>query len=135
MLGGASPRVSPFPDLRDLAGLMQRAGYALPVADVEEISLRYAEPFALLRELRAAGEGNAVALRDRRVPQSALFPSALAASPHQEGRMTATLRFASITGWAPGPQQPQPLKPGMGRVSAWVGRGTGGPGHTAGPAQ
>ena len=117
LMGGASPRVSPFPELRDLAALLQRAGFALPVADVEEISLRYADPFALLRDLRAAGEGNAVALRDHRVPQSALFPAALAASPQQEGRMTATLRFASMTGWAPGLQQPQPLKPGMGRVS------------------
>ncbi len=117
LMGGASPRVSPFPELRDLAALLQRAGFALPVADVEEISLRYADPFTLLRDLRAAGEGNAVTLRDRRMPQSALFPAALAASARQEGRMTATLRFASITGWAPGPQQPQPLKPGMGRVS------------------
>ena len=81
LMGGASPRVSPFPELRDLAALLQRAGFALPVADVEEISLRYADPFALLRDLRAAGEGNAVALRDRRVPRSALFPAALAASP------------------------------------------------------
>ncbi len=117
LMGGASPRVSPFPELRDLAALLQRAGFALPVADVEEISLRYADPFALLRDLRAAGECNAVALRDHRVPQSALFPAALAASPQQEGRMTATLRYASMTGWAPGPQQPQLLKPGTGRVS------------------
>ena len=68
LLGGASPRVSPFPDLRDGAGLLQRAGFALPVADVEEISLLYADPLALLRDLRAAGETNAVAIRDRRIP-------------------------------------------------------------------
>ncbi len=117
MLGGASPRVSPFPDLRDLAGLLQRAGYALPVADVESIAVAYASPFALLHDLRAAGEGNAVALRDRRVPPRALFPSALAALPQDEGRTPATLRMATVTGWAPGPQQPQPLQPGSGRVS------------------
>ena len=117
LTGGASPRISPFPELRDLAALLQRAGFALPVADVEEISLRYADPLALLRDLRAAGEGNAVALRDRRVPPRALFPAALSASPQRDGRMAATLRFASITGWAPGPQQPQPLKPGAGRIS------------------
>ena len=117
MLGGASPRVSPFPDLRDLAGLLQRAGYALPVADVESIVIAYASPFALVRDLRAAGEGNAVALRDRRVPPRTLFPTALAALPQDEGRVPATLRMATVTGWAPGPQQPQPLQPGSGRVS------------------
>ncbi len=116
-MGGASPRVSPFPDLRDLAGLLQRAGFALPVADVESIAVAYANPFALLRDLRAAGEANAVALRDRRTPPGALFPAALAAMPAAEGRVPATLRMATITGWAPGPQQPQPLKPGSGRVS------------------
>ena len=116
-LGGASPRVSPFPDLRDLAGLLQRAGYALPVADMESIVIAYASPFALLRDLRAAGEGNAVALRDRRVPPRTLFPTALAALPQDEGRVPATLRMATVTGWAPGPQQPRPLQPGSGRVS------------------
>ncbi len=117
LMGGASPRISPFPELRDLAALLQRAGLALPVADVEEVSLRYADPLALLRDLRAGGEGNAVALRDRRVPARALFPAALSATPQQEGRMLATLRLASMTAWAPGPQQPQPLKPGTGRIS------------------
>ncbi len=117
LTGGASPRVSPFPDLRDLAGLLQRAGYALPVADVESIVVAYADPFALLRDLRAAGEANAVALRDRRTPPGVLFPTALAALPDQEGRVPATLRMGTVTGWAPGPQQPQALKPGSGRVS------------------
>jgi len=117
LMGGASPRISPFPELRDLAALLQRAGFALPVADAEEISLRYADPLGLLRDLRAGGEGNAVALRDRRAPARALFPAALSATPQQEGRMLATLRLASMTAWAPGPQQPQPLKPGTGRIS------------------
>jgi NADH dehydrogenase [ubiquinone] 1 alpha subcomplex assembly factor 5 len=100
--GGASPRVSPFPDLRDCAALLQRAGFALPVADLDEIRLLYANPFLLLRDLRAAGESNAVALRPRRVPPRALFPRALAALPEQEGRIIATLRLAMLTGWAPG---------------------------------
>lgn len=117
MLGGVSPRVSPFPDLRDLAGLLQRAGYALPVADVESIAVAYVDPFALLHDLRAAGEANAVALRDRRPPPRALFPAALAALPQADGRAPATLRMATVTGWAPGPQQPKPLKPGSGRIS------------------
>ncbi len=117
LAGGASPRISPFPELRDLAALLQRAGFALPVADVEDMSLRYADPLALLRDLRASGEGNAVALRNRRTPARALFPAALSTCPQHDGRTVATLRLASMTAWAPGPQQPKPLNPGSGRVS------------------
>jgi SAM-dependent methyltransferase len=112
LTGGASPRVSPFPDLRDCAALLQRAGYALPVADVEDIKLLYADKLRLLRDLRAAGESNAVALRDRRTPPRALFPAALSVLPQQDGRAVATLRLAILTGWAPGPGQPAPLRPG-----------------------
>ena len=100
LTGGAAPRVSPFADLRDCAALLQRAGYALPVADVEELRLLYADPFALLRDLRAAGETNALRERDRRVPPRALFPAALAALPTEQGRVAATLRLAVMTGWA-----------------------------------
>ena len=110
--GGASPRVSPFPELRDCAALLQRAGFALPVADVEDIRLLYANPLALLRDLRAAGESNAVALRDRRTPPRALFPTALAALPGQGGKNPVTLRLAMLTGWAPAPAQPRPLTRG-----------------------
>ncbi len=101
LTGGASPRVSPFPDLRDCASLLQRAGFALPVADVEEMRLLYSDPLALLRDLRAAGETSALRQRDRRVPPRALFPAALAAMPLADGRVTATLRLACLTGWAP----------------------------------
>jgi SAM-dependent methyltransferase len=101
LTGGASPRISPFPELRDCAALLQRAGFALPVADVEEITLAYADPLALLHDLRAAGETNAVALRDKRIPPRALFPAALAGLPSREGRMVVRLRLAVITGWAP----------------------------------
>ena len=101
LTGGAAPRVSPFPELRDCAALLQRAGFALPVADVEELRLLYADPFALLRDLRAAGETNALRERDRRVPPRALFPAALAALPRGDGRVAATLRLACMTGWAP----------------------------------
>jgi SAM-dependent methyltransferase len=115
--GGASPRVSPFPDLRDCAGLLQRAGFALPVADVEDVTVLYADGLALLRDLRAAGEANAVAQRDRRTPPAALFPAALAALPRPDGRVAATLRLAVLTGWAPAPGQPQPARRGSGQVS------------------
>lgn len=98
--GGASPRVSPFPDLRDCAGLLQRAGFAAPVADVEDIVVRYADPLQALRDLRAAGETNAVQARSRRIPPAALFPAALAAAMGEDGRMPVTLRLAMMTGWA-----------------------------------
>jgi len=117
LTGGASPRVSPFPDLRDCAGLLQRAGFALPVADVEEMTLLYADPLALLRELRAAGEANAVRLRETRVPPRALVPAALAMLPERHGRVVATLRMAMMTGWAPGEGQPKPAARGSGKVS------------------
>jgi NADH dehydrogenase [ubiquinone] 1 alpha subcomplex assembly factor 5 len=99
--GGVSPRVSPFPELRDCAHLLQRAGFDLPVADVEDIRLLYADPFALLTDLRAAGESNAIRERGRTVPPRALFPSALARLPMQEQRTAVTLRMAVMTGWAP----------------------------------
>ena len=103
LAGGASPRVSPFPELRDCAGLLQRAGFVMPVADMEEIRLLYRDPLALLTELRAAGETNALRLRDRRIPPRVLFPAALARLPEQDGRIPAQLRLAMMTGWAPGP--------------------------------
>ncbi len=100
LTGGAAPRVSPFVDLRDCAALLQRAGFALPVADVEEVRLLYADPFALLRDLRAAGEANALRERDRHAPTQELFPAALATLPSKDGRVGVTLRVACITGWA-----------------------------------
>jgi NADH dehydrogenase [ubiquinone] 1 alpha subcomplex assembly factor 5 len=100
--GGASPRVSPFPELRDCAQLLQRAGFTLPVADMEEIRLLYADPFALLGDLRAAGETNAVLQRARTGPPRGVFPAALARLPTEAGRTAVTLRMAVMTGWAPG---------------------------------
>jgi len=99
--GGASPRVSPFPMLRDCAALLQRAGFVLPVVDLETVTLAYGDALALLRDLRAAGETNAVAVRDRRIPPRALFPAALAALPLREGRIDMDLSLAMLTGWAP----------------------------------
>jgi SAM-dependent methyltransferase len=117
LTGGASPRISPFPDLRDCAALLQRAGFALPVADAEDIDILYADPLALLHDFRAAGETNAVRLRARRPPPRALFAAALAALPVTEGRIRARLRLAFLTGWAPSDSQPKPLRPGSGQVS------------------
>ncbi len=98
--GAVNPRISPYPDLRDCAGLLQRAGFALPVADVEEIEFLYANPLALLHELRASGETNAVTARSKTTPPRAMFPAALSTLPRRDGRAVATLRLAIMTGWA-----------------------------------
>jgi len=100
LTGGVSPRVSPFPELRDCAGLLQRAGFTLPVADAQEITFLYANPLRLLHELRDAGETNAVLARNRRFAPRGLFPAALAALPVRDGRTVATLRMGVLTGWA-----------------------------------
>ena len=99
--GGASPRVSPMPMLQDCAALLQRAGFALPVVDGERLTLSYADPLDLVADLRAAGETNALHLRDRAPPPRALVPMALAALPELDGRIPVTLEIAMLTGWAP----------------------------------
>jgi NADH dehydrogenase [ubiquinone] 1 alpha subcomplex assembly factor 5 len=101
LTGGSAPRVSPFPALGDCAGLMQRAGFLLPVADLETVQLSYAEGIGLLRDLRAAGETNALMLRDYRTPPRELFAAALARMAGADGRIPVTLRLATMTGWAP----------------------------------
>ena len=117
--GGASPRVSPFPDLGDGAALLQRAGFALPVVDADRIAVAYRNPLELLRDLRASGEGNAVRLRDRRTPPRALFPVALATLPQEGERVPVTLRLAMLTGWAPAEVEARPrLRPGPTRGQA-----------------
>ncbi|NHN87486.1 methyltransferase domain-containing protein [Acetobacter conturbans] len=117
LTGGVSPHVSPFPTLRDCASLLQRAGFALPVVDAETIDIGYRSGLALLRDLRAAGETNAVALRDRRIPSQALFPAALEGlserSANTEGILSVPLHLAVMSAWAPAPTQPQPLAPGQ----------------------
>jgi SAM-dependent methyltransferase len=102
--GGVSPRVSPFPELRDCAHLLQRAGFLLPVADMEDIRLLYANPLAILTDLRAAGETNALRQRARSKPATALFPAALGRLPTEDDRAAVTLRLAVMTGWAPDDQ-------------------------------
>ena len=98
---GAAPRVSPMPMLADCAALLQRAGFALPVVDGERLTLSYADPLDLVRDLRAAGETNALNLRDRTPPPRALLPMALASLPGADGRIPVTLEIAMLTGWAP----------------------------------
>lgn len=114
--GGASPRVSPFVDLRDAAGLLQRAGFALPVADIDRLSVTYADPFALMRELRGMGESNVV-LERRRAPlrrQTLLRAAALYSDRfgRPDGRITATFEIVYLHAWAPHESQQKPLRPG-----------------------
>ncbi|GAA4494094.1 methyltransferase domain-containing protein [Gluconacetobacter tumulicola] len=119
LTGGAAPRVSPFPDLRDCASLLQRAGFALPVADVETLTLAYRSSMALLCDLRAAGETNALRLRSRQSPRPELFPAALASLTPEadDAHLSVPLRVAIMTGWAPADSQPQPLQPGAFSIS------------------
>jgi SAM-dependent methyltransferase len=110
--GGLSPRISPFPELRDGAALLQRAGFALPVADAETLPLAWRSPLGLIADLRAAGETNAVLARDPRTPPRAMFAEALAGvTPGAEG-YAAPLRLLVLTGWAPHAGQQQPARPG-----------------------
>ena len=109
--GGASPRVSPFPELRDMAALLQRAGFALPVADQQELPLAYRSARALVADLRAAGEQNAVLARDPRTPPRAVFARAFATLEAQTP-IPATLPMLMLTGWAPHDSQSRPARPG-----------------------
>jgi SAM-dependent methyltransferase len=119
--GGASARVSPFADLRDAAGLLQRAGFALPVADVETVTVTYAGMMPLLADLRAMGEANILDARLKRPTRRAVI--ARAAALYQEkfattdGRIPASFRLIFLTGWAPHESQQQPARRGSGQVN------------------
>jgi SAM-dependent methyltransferase len=115
--GGVSPRVSPMADLRDGAGLLQRAGFALPVADRDLITVAYADPFALLRDLRAMGETNAARLRSRAPLRRAVLAEAARLygerHRHPDGRVRASFEILYLSGWAPAATQQRPLRPGQ----------------------
>ena len=119
--GGVSPRVSPMTDVRDMGRLMQRAGFALPVADADSVSVSYGDPMRLLADLRGMGETNAVALRRKTLTRRAtllhalgLYQTRFAAA---DGRIPVEFHLVNVTGWKPHPSQPQPLVPGSGHVS------------------
>jgi SAM-dependent methyltransferase len=101
LTGAVNPRISPFPDLRDCAGLLQRAGFSSPLAEAHEVRFVYTTPFTLFHELRAAGETNAVHARSRTIPSPDLFPMALGAiQKPPPGGCEVTLKMAILTGWA-----------------------------------
>jgi SAM-dependent methyltransferase len=119
--GGASPRVAPFADLRDVGGLLQRAGFALPVTDVDSLVVRYDNAFALMDDLRRMGATNVMIERRRTLTRT---PTMLRMSEiyaqrfsDPDGRIRATFDIIWLSGWAPHESQPKPLKPGSARAS------------------
>lgn len=120
VLGGASPRVAPFADVRDLGGLLQRAGFALPVADSDTVTVTYETPLALMRDVKAMGASNMLAAR-RRVPvtRGLLFRAAEIYAERfslDNGRVPATFEILTLTAWCPHESQQQPLKPGSAKT-------------------
>jgi NADH dehydrogenase [ubiquinone] 1 alpha subcomplex assembly factor 5 len=118
--GGASPRVAPFADVRDLGGLLQRAGFALPVVDADTVSVSYASPLALMAEVKAMGASNVLAER-RRVPVTRrLLLRAAELYAEQSslpgGRIHATFEILTLTAWVPHESQPKPLQPGSAKT-------------------
>ncbi len=114
--GGVSPRVSPFADKQQMGGLLQRAGFALPVVDSDVITVTYDTMFELLHDLRGMGEGNIITARDKRYAGRSLFMEAARyyADHFKEpnGRIRTSFEIIFLIGWAPHSSQPQPLKPG-----------------------
>ena len=119
--GGASPRVLPFADVREVGALLQRAGFALPVTDVETVTVRYATMFDLMADLRAMGATNPLSGRSRRPATREFFARAAQIYAERfsdpDGRIRATFSFIWMSGWAPDASQQKPLKPGSAEVS------------------
>ncbi|MFT7058264.1 MAG: SAM-dependent methyltransferase [Pseudorhodobacter sp.] len=114
--GGLSPRVLPMGEIRDLGALLQRAGFALPVADAAARKVLYRDPLHLMHDLRAMGEANALAARRRHPMRRAVLTEAvtryIAEFSADQGRITATFETIFLTGWAPDDSQQKPLRPG-----------------------
>lgn len=114
--GGHSPRVLPMAEIRDLGALLQRAGLALAVADSLTLTTSHADPLALMHDLRAMGEGNAMTLRTRGFTRRRVLERACEiyanAFGSEDGRIPAGFEMIFLTGWAPDPSQQQPLRPG-----------------------
>ena len=121
LTGGVSPRLSPLPTLADMAGLLQRAGFALPVADRETVTVRYDTMFALLRDMKGMGErASFVAGTTRPLSRQVLMRAAQLYNQSfadADGRIRASFEIVYLSGWAPAPTQPKPLKPGSAKVS------------------
>ena len=118
--GGAFGRVAPFIEVGDAGGLLQRAGFALPVADVETHTVRYGSPYALMQELKALGASNPLADRPGRMATARLVAAACAhyaaAASDPDGRVRATLEIVWMSGWAPHDSQQKPLARGSAQI-------------------
>jgi SAM-dependent methyltransferase len=117
--GGVSPRVAPFADIRDLGGLMQRAGFALPVADVERTTVRYSNLMKLFKDLRSMGETNVLAERTSAPLTRSLLGTVISAYAdlfEDQERLPASFEIVFLTGWAPHESQQKPLKPGSAKM-------------------
>ncbi len=116
---GVSPRVIPFPDVRDVGALLQRAGFALPVTDVDRIAVRYASPLALMHDLRRMGATNPLLERSRRPLKRATLMRMMEIYAERfsdcDGRIRATFEIVWLSGWAPHESQQKPLAPGSAR--------------------
>ncbi|WP_084399367.1 methyltransferase domain-containing protein [Henriciella aquimarina] len=124
LTGGAAPRLSPLPGLQDMAALMQRAGFALPVVDLDPITVRYPDPIKLLGDIKGMGEQAAFA-RNEKAPRRPLSRAVLARMSElyaerysdRDGKVRATFNVIWLSGWAPHESQPTPLRPGSARHS------------------
>jgi len=116
---GISPRVVPFSDVRDMGGLLQRAGFALPVTDVDRVTARYASPISLMHDLRRMGATNALLERSRRPLRRATLTRMMEIYAERfadrDGRIRATFEIVWLSGWAPHESQQKPLAPGSAR--------------------
>ncbi len=114
--GGLSPRIAPMGEIRDLGALLQRAGFALPVADSAPLTASYANAFHLMHDLRKMGENNALNHRIKHATQRNILTEAACIYAdnfrNAENRVDATFEIIMLTGWAPAESQPQPLRPG-----------------------
>ncbi len=121
LTGGVSPRVMPLADVRDAGGLLQRAGFALPVTDIENVTVRYDNMFALLADIRAMGMANSLTGRARKPVSRRFFMRAAQIYAERfsdpDGRIRATFSFIWMSGWAPHESQQKPLKPGSAKAS------------------
>ncbi|WGJ14336.1 methyltransferase domain-containing protein [Methylocapsa sp. D3K7] len=120
IFGGVSPRVAPFADVRDMGGLLQRAGFALPVADSEPLTVRYSDMFGLMRDLRGMGATNALVTRRRKPATKRFFMRAANIYAERyadpDGRVRATFELIFLSGWAPHESQQKPLAPGSAKM-------------------
>ncbi len=120
LCGGVNARVAPFPDVRDAGALLQRAGFALPVADFDTVVVRYDDMFGLLRDLRGMGATSTLADRPPRRATRALFARAAEVYAERfsdrDGRVRATFSIVWMSGWAPDASQQKPLKPGSAKA-------------------